>query len=85
MKGNAVFPVAAKDSQSLRLLIVTSLSPLMALFLRLIIETEASAAGVSSGVFSVSQQRTGTFKDLENHKLYSFLPGAGRKKHVPRW
>lgn len=37
------------------------------------------------GGFSVNQQRTGTFKDLKNHKLYYFLPGAGRRKHVPRW
>lgn len=37
------------------------------------------------GGFSVDQQQTGTFKDLKNHKLNSFLPGAGRKKHVPRW
>lgn len=85
MEGNAVFPVTAKDSRFLRLLIVTSLSSLMALFLWLIIETEASAAGVSSCgcrvvFFSVNQQRTESFKDLKNHKLYPFLPGAGKEE-----
>lgn len=86
MEGNAAFPVTAKDSRFLRLLIVTSLSSLMALFLRLIIETEASAAGVllcrCRPGFSVNQQRTGTFR--ENPQIVFFPARSGKEEDCCR-
>lgn len=76
MEGNAVFPVTGKDSQFLRLLIVMSLSSLMALFLWLIIETEASAAGW----FFCQPTTDGDYEGLEKPQIVFFPAWSGKEE-----
>lgn len=84
MEGNAVFPVTGKDSRFLRLLIVTSLSSLMALFLWLIIEMGRALPGcrrVTAGWFFYQPTTDRDFQGLEKPQIV-FFPAWSAKEEA---